>query len=579
MVQAVVLAFCVALLGCIPEFVSRLWRLGAMRALKWILPLSFLFYLSTPTLAYPLLGFPGFCVLVMWILGGTGIKKELVDFEPEYWVSWSRESCLFIGVGLLAYLVSMVAGSGFFRAAEYSALLGQPEKRVWLKDVQPKDPRHVRLVPYENADYRADTQLGKVDGAIGSQFYVSDSYTTLQKVAGELVYVSPLDFLSLGSWTATSGAPGYVMVNAEDPIRPVTVFTGHNLVCTPGAYFNDNLERRLWSEGYLFSGLTNYSLEVDDTKKPWWVVTVYHPSIMWWGNVVDGVVVVDPETCLHTFYPLGKIPEWIDRVVPYRFVQEWVNYRGMYSEGWLNSWWQKHNLTQADDDTSIIYGESGHPMLVTGVTSTGTDESLVSLIYTHSSTGESTEYEVVGNTEDVVLSAVNNEVGYRRWHGAAPVLYNIGGVMTDVVPLLGIDHTFQGVAFVRVDNLQVAYGKSVHEAYRAYQKVLSGAGQQEALGTEAVRESVLGQVLRIAFDVQDGDTVYYIQVSGFNHLFTGGSELSPKLPVTLIGDTVAIKYIASGEDVVPMLSFDNTAIELVSSPAQEEIRSRVSNSR
>lgn len=393
-------------------------------------------------------------------------------------------------------------------------------------------------------------------------------------VRGELWYVAPLDFKNFRVWTSVDATPGYVMVHGEDPAHPVTVKTDQHFRYMPGAFFGYNLERHLWAHGYLTRGLTDYTFEIDEQGNARWVVTVFAPAVAWWGTKVQGVVIVDPADGSHTFYPLGEIPDWVDRAVPAGVVEEWLTYRGKYASGWWNSVWTHQNLTMPEDP-NIVYGHDGQPYWVTGITSTNReDESLVGLMYTHCRTGKSVFYHAIGGTDQAVLTSVNNKVKYRNWHGASPVLYNLYGTMASIVALQGENHTFQGVAVVKLDNLQVALGDDQTHALREYQKLLATSGQQIVPESAHQVEQLQGAIDRFAVEIRGGESIYYLHLESVPRLFTGASTLSPKLPLTRVGDTAAITYIASPEDVVPLLSFNNLTLPLEASSPQQEVRQR-----
>jgi hypothetical protein len=524
------------------------------------------FYNGMPSLALPLWGGAGVLTLIYLIVTAViaGMMQE--SFPGGGYVAI---------VGILIFVIRGCSGCALIKANDYANMIGKVDTREWTQDVQPKDPAHVRMVPDSLAMWLANKQLGEVPGAIGSQFSVDFDHMTLQLIKGELWYVAPLDFNGYAVWSSTHASPGFVMVHGEDPMRPVIVKTNHKLVYTDKAWFGSQMERHLWLAGYYTSALTDFSFEVDENGKPWWVVSKYEPTLAWSGEKILGVVLLDPETGATTEYPLGSIPNWIDRAVPPSFVENYVSWKGEYSLGWWNSFWDKKNITRPEKPL-LNYGANGDPQWVTCVTSSNNkDQSMVGLYYTDARTGESVFYHSVGGTEASVVTAVNNAVSYKKWHGTDPVLYNIYGVMTAIVPLLGEHHTYQGVAFVRVDNLEVAHGENQFTAMREYQKLLSRNGQQITPENIREAENVVSEVLRIAQEVRGGETVYYLQVKKDSIIYTGSSELSAKLPLTRIGDPVVITYVHGEQTVVPMMKFDNLAIHVQISPEQLAVQNRV----
>lgn len=562
----IILALITALLGVVPLVAARKFVASAVTGVLAFLLLWFIYYLATPSLVWPLYGAIGIFVIVFWFVSAC-VEGGMTDDFPKIGGS-------FFAVGLVILIISGMAGCGAFRYSDYKSLIGDVGKREWTNDVQPKDPRHVRLVPKELAFYLATKQFGEVGGAIGSQFHVSEEEMTLQLINGELWYVAPLEYSGYSVWTTQGYTPGYVMVHGEDPKRQVIVKTGDKFRYMPSAYFGDNLERHLWHK-YYDKGLTDYSFEIDEQGKTFWVVTMFEPTIAWSGKKVTGVLIVDPTTGDDTFYPLGKVPDWVDRVVPESFVENYIDWYGEYVSDWWNSWWGQKDVFEAENP-SIIYGSDGNPYWVTDITSkSDKDKSLIGLVYTNSRTGKSVIYHAIGGTDSAVLQLVNNKVSYQKLHGSSPVIYNIYGVMTSIVPLLGESHTFMGVAFVDVANLQLAIGSDQLTAFREYQKLITTAGQQLAPEKTQDFEQIKVTIDRFAAEVRGSETVYYLHASGYQHVFTASGDISPKLPLTKEGDEVTIGFLKSDEDVVPISSFDNENIPLLTSKTQKEVRAKV----
>lgn len=573
---SLIAALC-ALLGVIPLLVTRKLGSAALVGAMAFLLIWGTSYLWTPTTIWPLYGIYGFWILLFWAI------SAFVDFLPEERAS---SVVLFPVAGMLLFIGSWIFGSGCFHAAEYASMIGPMESRVWTQDVQPKDPRHMRMSTRENAVYLAGKTLGEA-GAIGSQFEISEEHMTLQRIKGELWYVAPLDFVDLRSWNGTDGTPGYVMVHGEDPNRRAILKQlppDQHLRFMPGAWAWDNLERHLRiNKGYTNLGFAEYKFEIDEDGKPWWVIPTYLPTIMWNGEKVTGVIIVDPVNGDATFKTLENVPDWIERVIPGSFVQSYIDWAGAYHDGWRNKVWIKKGLTEPEEP-NLIYASDGTSEWVTGVTSTNRlDESLIAVIYTNSRTGKSVYYATNGGTTDAgVLQAVDKhqDVQFKKLHGVDPQLYNVYGTMASVVPLLNENHAYQGVAIVDVMNIQtIGVGSNQQEAVRRYQQLMSRSGQQVSLDKTRSLVTLEGIVDRFAGDVISTGTVYYLHLQNVPHLFTGGSSDSVKLPSTQKGDRVKVEYFNSGEDVVPIHSFDNLSLPLSTTTPQTQVRVRAEERR
>ncbi|HTK04938.1 MAG TPA: hypothetical protein VL500_05100 [Candidatus Eisenbacteria bacterium] len=553
-------------IGAVPLFLSgkRYLLLGGIYAVIVALATWGLYYSSPPALVNPLWGGVGvFAALAAAVAAGLVVlvNKSDDDRGRASGRSWPAFIVPAIAFALLAG--RGCAGCSALRSSDYAGMIGEVEERVWTQDVQPNDPHHIRLVPIELAAWLADKQLGEAPGAVGSQFQIDKERMTIQMVKGELWYVAPLDFEGFAVWNSAGVAPGYIMVSGEDPHRTPVLKMGEKFAYTPAAYFGHNLERHLWTHGYESLGLADYSFEIDEEGKPWWVVTVYEPTIAWSGESIKGVVIVNPTDGSSSFHEMGKVPAWVDRAVPKEFVSKYITWRGKFAGGWWNSVWAEKNIT-APQSPSFIHGNDGEPYWVTDISSSNEkDKSLLGLMYTNARSGKSVFYRAVGSVDEAVLEAVNNKVAYRRWHGASPVLYNMYGTMASIVPLLGESHTFQGVAIVKIDNAsEVAIGDDLAGALREYQKMLGSHGVSSTPEIAHNRKTVEGKVDRFAIDVRGQETTYYVHLKDIGVIFTGGSDLTSTLPLTQAGDAVAVTYIESGEAVVPMMAFENRSLQL-----------------
>lgn len=562
-----------AVIGALPLVLARKPVAAVVQgAVTFVLGWA-IFYVAVATNVYPLFGLVGFITMIWWVVAAV-IASIDDDSTPLLWG--------FPISAAVIYMTIAFFNSGILRANDYASVinyLGNVEERVWTQDIQPKDPAHMRMASEENASYQAKKVLGTA-GAIGSQFELGTM--TVQMIKGELTFVAPLDFAGFSIWLNTNGAPGYVKVSGEDPHRQAELVQfeeGRRMRYTPGAFFGDNLERYLRNNGYLGIGLTETSFEIDEEDKPWWVITAFKPTLGWSGKKVLGVVIVDPFSGENTFHEINKIPSWVDRVVPDDFIVNYLNWQGLYSGGWLNSWWGKKGLTMSDRDGALlIYGNDNQPEWVTDITSTNSsDDSLVALVYTNSRTGKTTRYQMPGGgTTSAVFDAVNKnqDIQFKHLHGAAVQLYNVNGLPTAVVPLLNESHAFQGVAMVSINDIQaVVSGRSAQDAVRNYEKLLTETGRRATVDGNRNLQVVEGVVSLVGSEVTPTQgTVYYLYLKDIPHLFTAGASHSPKLPVTREGHLVRIEIYASDRDVIPMHSFDNLVIKLSESPIQTEAR-------
>lgn len=569
------LAFVTAFLGVLPTLIGRKFLLAAIPGAIFFFLSWGIYYLSLPSLVWPLFGFSSGLVtiwlVIMVIVSAVGYTDRN---HGDYTVALTSNIVSSV-VLVFLHVVIGIASWPIFRADEYAAMIGETEERIWTQDVQPKDPRHVRLVPLELADLLGNIRINE-NNAIGSQYNVGQF--TLQLVNNELVYIAPLEFKRFRVWSSEGVSPGYIRVHGEDPQAKSKIKTGQSYRYMLSAYWGYNLERHLWKK-YCWYGLTDYSFEIDEEGNAFWVVTVFKPTIGWSGKEVLGVVIVDPTSGEDTFYPLGEIPGWIDRAVPKEFVRNYLYWYGEYKNEWWNSFWTRKDITEPEEP-NIVYGSDGNPYWCTGITSPVNDVSLVGYAYTASRTGKTIFYKAEGGTDKAVMKLVNNTISYRKFHGNDPVLYNIDGVMTSIVPLLGENYTFQGVAFVDVGRMMMGCSfESVLDAYHNYLQKIAATGEQIPVSGSYHGKKIEGVVVRFGQDISGGETTYCLCIDNSNLIFTGTTKISPELPMTLVGDHVILWFTKTGEDVVPMTAFDNTIIATAPSDEQRQVRLQVTERR
>jgi len=562
------LAAVTAAVGVMPLLLKRRFLPAAILGFGTFWITWGLYYAFVPSTIWPIFGFPGFCVALVWIC--AAVIDGSMDESPT-WIA------IFPAGYILVLLVTGIMGWSFFNASTYATFMGHIEERDWTKDVQPKDPKHMRMVSDSTALYIAQKAVANA-GAIGSQFQLDSGRMTLQRVNNELVYIIPFDFAGFSKWTESEGVPAYIIVYAEDPERQprLVKLEDKNLMhFSPGAWFSANLERYLRQNGFVNDGLARFRFELDEDGQAHWVITTYKPTLQWWGEEVTGVATVNPSTGEIARYTVAEAPVWIDRVYPGSFVRNYANWWGEYTGGWLNSWWGSKDLTQTEVP-QLIYAEGEKSEWVIGITSTGAnDDSLVGLLYVDSRTGKAVYYRTNGGaTDEAILEAVNNNqsVLFKKLTGTAPQIYNVYGTMAAVVPLVNPSNAFQGVAIVPINNVQdVAVGESQSQALRVYQSNIYRTGQQITLGIEQDIKELTGIVDRIGQDFGSNGSVYRFTITGAPRIFNASGGEYVKLGLTRSGDTVVVKYVASGESEVPIQSFDNLTLQLDKTSMQQEV--------
>ena len=95
------------------------------------------------------------------------------------------------------------------------------------------------------------------------------------------------------------------------------------------------------------------------------------------------------------------------------------------------------------------------------------------------------------------------------------VYENIYGKLSALVPVLGSNGNYQGLAIIQTDNKRLAFGTSPQDALTEYQKIVMSAGGQ--ITTENTKElnEFKGKVDRIGWDISTNGKQYYIYFKEF----------------------------------------------------------------
>ncbi len=577
----ILLALVTALVGVSPALIAGRMTLVARLFIIYVFVAWAFYYENMPSLDYTL---GGPVLLVMFVF--AFIAFVFIKRTSGLNLKTALPNVLITVVGLFV----LMSGCGAINTGKYSALVGDmgtqgKTMKRWSQQNQEISPTHVRIVPEEHALVIGKTALNQNADAqgniVGSQFEMAEGHVTLQKVNNDLVYVIPLDYRNWGAYNGTKGVPGYIVVNAEDQHTTPKFINGYSMKYTPGSFFGTNLERHLYTNGYSNKVLVDYSFEIDDQMKPFWVVTVCHHTIgMFSGLVVEGVVIVNPETGEIKYYDKDKAPSWVDRVIPMEILNENIGYWGNYLNGyWNQTVFGPGSNLRKPESTVLNYGADGSCWYVTPLTSNNqNDNTMTDLVYTNSRTGVSHRYTVSGATEEAIAATVDATVKFQNLHAAAVVYENVADRLTALVPILADDHSIRGLALVDVVTKSLSWDADPTNALIKYQNSLGALGA--AIGTDiaTVQKMMVGKVNRIHESVTTSGSIYYLYFNSDSHIFTVPQTFH-KVLITEPGDSVEIKYMESDADLVAVSYFNNLTVKVQPSKNQKEVYDRLEKQR
>ena len=524
-----------------------------------------LVYGLMPVFAY------GFNQLPLILLVAVGL---ILFLTTDFSVSKTRNSYvmnsqpskifyLIIGAILFyMFILPMLTSSTLLRTSDYQSLIGKVKTGNKITNhIAPISIDEIRVVDESLAYLLGEKILGS-QPALGSQVELGEF--CIQKVKNDLYWVAPLLHSGFFKWLNNKqGTAGYVMVSAtnERDVKLVQNIEGKDIKIKyqPNAFFQDDTKRHLYFNGYNDIGLTDFSFEIDDTGKPFWVVTKYVKKIGFSGNDAIGVLVVDCQSGAINNYSIANTPLWVDRIQPIAFVEEQLNDWGEYVNGYWN--FSNANKLKITEGLTLVYGENHKSYWYTGLTSVGKDESAVGFILVDTRTKESTFYKQGGATEYAAQSSAQGKVQEKGYNASLPIPYNINNIPTYVMTLKDKGGLVKMYAMVAIsDYTIVGVGNTMRETLTAYKSVYNTNGSKINATSSSTKKTLKSVVTRIQNDVKNGNSFYYFKVRDYQNIFVGSSQVSSQLPMTIVGDSINISFDIDLEEVIDVSTFENRSL-------------------
>ena len=447
-----------------------------------------------------------------------------------------------------------------------------------LADVTKKDqPEEVQdidtmpLVTVKMADAKGDAAINKLENAS----YFTEGDYRLTNINGELTYTSPIEmdgFLKAGKAEYT---PGYNLISAVATDKGASTVKG-KMYYAPSQYLDHDLER-LIRKNYPNKVIFDAYLEPDEDGTPFFVASVGHYQHYRTGSVVDGVVIINPETGKTKFYKRGKEPNWVDKTYSEETALEYWTYWGKYVHGWRNQSIigpKKDVLIPNEENMQVTFNDEGELIYVVDFTrakSKGNSKTLVGYGVFNAKTGEMTYYNGVtsvltGKEAKSNANASEYLAKYPGWKATNGIFYTVYGAPTYVIPVTK-GNKFQGIAVVYAnsDNPKVAFGKNKDEAFRNYKKLVASLGKVNGNNPQADFElkEIKGKVTRIHDANLESGYVFYLMIEGQAKRFTVDPSVGAMSDIILTkeGDRVLLKVMDMEEDVIPADEFKNLELK------------------
>lgn len=471
----------------------------------------------------------------------------------------SKKPIFFIIGALWAiYIIINLICTPLFFWKNYRDQMPEPTVKEFTSDIQAVDLKQIPIVDKDLARTLADKKLGE-NPSLGSQ--VSIGEPTIQNVDDQLIWAVPLHHSGFFKWLANlKGSAGYITVSATN-MQDVKYVDSYKIKVQPNSYILDDLARRVRLSVGMFTGITDYSFELNDEGKPYWVVTTYKNTVGFSLPEANGVILIDAQSGNSTKYKMNQIPNWVDRVQPEEYLVNQINNKGKYIHGIFN--FSNKGKYRTSEGQNIIYN-NGNCYLFTGITSVGVDESATGFWLIDMVTKEPTLYRISGATENSGMKSAQGKVQDLGYYATQPILINAFDTPSYFMTLKDSAKLIKKYAFVSIKNYEiVGVGDTITEARADYAKALNQVPSSGDLDKPVDQEvlTAVGVIDRINFTIQGDHTIYSFTLNEKpGVIFNVDLAASTKLPLTVKGDSVNIKYVIIEDKLMSVKEFNNLTL-------------------
>lgn len=522
--------------------------------------------------------------LNFWGYDGVWIEIAIAVFIGSLTSSIINEKLSIVGtimmvLCIIGFMVRAYTSSEMFHSEEYKSLLKVEEvsDSVFTNNVHPVPVDKMINVKREYAEDLASKRIENM-ASLGSRcvfgkadminlngtfsFTTAEGKEVTETFDNEKVWVMPLEHKGFFcKWRKNKTTEGFCIVSAHNPGRIffITKLNGEPLKLRylMSGCFEDYIKRHVRTNGYASCGLNEYSIELDDNGRPYWVITIYEPTISFGGEEATGVLIVDIQTGDIQEYSIADAPEWVDLIQPDQFLIDQINDWGQYQDGYWNALLAQNGVRRATPGMSLVYSE-GKSYWYTGIQSTGADKSSSGFMLINTRTKECKLYNVSGINEEAareVIGAQSEWVRQSKFFANNAILYNIHGVPTYYMTLTGDGIKNAGYAFVSLKSeLDFAAASTPQEALRAYLKALQNSNEFTISDSDKISEELIEVTVR---DIIYENGTYYVlftEVKGKE--FTGTTDAFPEIKWTKTGQKVMVSYTDTEAKVISLNSYD-----------------------
>lgn len=488
-------------------------------------------------------------IVIFMIAFSFACRANKLIERKEYVKSKAKFPIAIVAVLIVIMVIGSVCGATIFRAGSYSRLMPVTNSE-FSEDFKSISYDSVPRIDQDRALTLADQQLGSL-AEYKSQYVVSNT-TTMINYKGSPVRVAYLEYADVFKWfnNTKEGLPAYMIIDLVT--QKVSVVNckeqfGEGIKYSPTEWFNEKLYRHIRFQ-YPTALLDTPNFEINDEGRPYWITPVLDKTIgLFGGTDVKGAIITDALTGESEYYDIEAVKsnaelQWIDVVYRDTLVIEQYNYYGKLQNGFWNSIIFQNDVNLASEGWGSIALDDD-VWVYTGVTSAEADSSNFGFILCNQRTKETRYYQNGGAMENAAQRSAQDAVQNYGYKAIFPILLDIEGKPTYFMSLYGSSNTVKGYALVNLDdktlvgtglldNTNKSDAQALNAAVENYIYALQDKGiigndvdlddyivdDNKQPGEEAPAETdgntVKGKVASIKTSVNNGNTVYYLEISG-----------------------------------------------------------------
>lgn len=507
---------------------------------------SVYYYVTIPAINIHSSGFWMFIISLVVILTVLGSMKSIRNGTSIKEIKFLKFGLMIVSVLLVIYVAGGILSSPIVNAKKYHELLPIQEG-TFTEDIAEVDYNEIPLLDKSSATLLGNRKMGSLIDMV-SQFEVSPLYTQIN-YQNKPIRVTPLVYASPIKWLTnmSEGIPAYIMIDmTTQDTECVRLPEGNYIKYSQAEYFNRNIYRHLRFRypTFIFDQL---SFEIDEDGTPYWICPVKKYNIgLFGGQTIGKVVLCNAITGETSCYNIEDCPQWVDSVYSADLLIQLYDYYGVYMNGFFNSVLSQKGCLQTTDGYNYLAMEDD-VWVYTGITSVSGDESNVGFVLMNQRTMEAKYYSCPGAEEYSAMNSAEGQVQNLGYHSTFPLLLNVANEPTYFMALKDDAGLVKKYAMVNIKKYQnVAIGDTVADCEKAYISLLKTNGISS--GPVSVGEKQTGTIETIAPVVLEGNSHYYVVLTGSDLIFDVLVSEFPGIVRYKEGDRITLDYV-SGEEL------------------------------